>query len=118
MTGVRDDELDFYLWSGELFAQIIMTLAVDQNELEMWCSSGFSFACEDFGGGSMNHSSPALLFSFILFYLVLFDFFFQVQISSRTPILFCKPGSAHSSSAGLDDSRRAFVDELRVSSFP
>ena len=46
-----------------------------------------------------------------------FFFFFQVEISSRTRIPLCTPGSFHGGSASRDDCDRVFPDELRVSSF-
>ena len=49
---------------------------------------------------------------------VLFCFLFLMEISSRTPVPFLKPGSVHSSSANLGDCGRAFPNELRMSSFP
>ena len=41
-----------------------------------------------------------------------------MEISSRTLIPFCMPGSVRSSSASWDDCGRMFPDKLRVSSFP
>ena len=66
--------------------------------------AAFSLHARILRDGLANHPSPVL--------------FLQVEISSPAPIPLFRPGSVHSGSANWDRSGRAFLDELRVVSFP
>ena len=77
---------------------------------------GFFLACQDLGR-MFDFSFPAC--SFHPFFSFLFSsFFFEVEISSRTPTSLFRPGSVHSGSASWDDCGSVLPEELRVNSFP
>ena len=66
----------------------------------------FFLGCGDSVGGSTNYSLPALLPPPL-----------EVDMNSHAPIARFRPRSAHSGSASWNDYGRAFLEELRVSSF-